>query len=158
MRTSGITRRWIMNTLSVIVLILVIVNIAASLFIKSYYYQMAENTIDSKVQRSAVQTFFRNYTDSSSDMFAEGAREFAESFGYSYLMDLWVLDSNGNVIYDYAPHGSFKAIFITSPLIKTGEKYSITIGHEAFETEITAQNTVIGTQPTGGMGFGRGQR
>ena len=98
MRTSGITRRWIMNTLSVIVLILVIVNIAASLFIKSYYYQMAENTIDSKVQRSAVQTFFRNYTDSSSDMFAEGAREFAESFGYSYLMDLWVLDSNGNVI------------------------------------------------------------
>ena len=98
MRTSGITRRWIMNTLSVIVFILVIVNIAASLFIKSYYYQMAENTIDSKVQRSAVQTFFRNYTDSSSDMFAEGAREFAESFGYSYLMDLWVLDSSGNVI------------------------------------------------------------
>lgn len=98
MRTSGITRRWIMNTLSVIVFILVVVNIAASLFIKSYYYQMAENTIDSKVQRTAVQTFFRNYTDSSSDMFAEGAREFAESFGYSYLMDLWVLDSSGNVI------------------------------------------------------------
>ena len=98
MKTSGITRRWIMNTLSVIVLILVIVNIAASVFIKSYYYQMAENTIDSKVQRTAVQTFFRNYTDSSSDMFAEGAREFAESFGYNYLMDLIVLDSNGNVI------------------------------------------------------------
>ena len=98
MRTSGITRRWIMNTLSVIVLILIVVNVAASAFIKSYYYEMAETTIDSKVQRSAVQSFFRNYTDSNSDLFAEGAREFAESFGYSYLMDVWVLDSNGNVI------------------------------------------------------------
>ena len=98
MRTGGITRRWIMNTLSVIILILVIVNVAASVFIKSYYYEMAENTIDSKVQRSAVQTFFNNYTDSGSEKFAEGAREFAESYGYSYLMDLWVTDSNGEVI------------------------------------------------------------
>ena len=31
--------------------------------------------------------------------------------------------------------------------------------NETFETEITGQSTVIGTQSnTGGMGFGRGQR
>lgn len=98
MRTGGITRRWIMNTLSVIVLILVIVNVSASVFIKSYYYEMAESTIDSKVQKTAVQTFFNNYTNGDVNLFAEGAREFAESFGYSYLMDVWVVDSNGNVI------------------------------------------------------------
>ncbi|MBR3868255.1 MAG: HAMP domain-containing histidine kinase [Clostridia bacterium] len=98
MRTGGITRRWIMNTLSVILLILVIVNVSASVFIKSYYYEMAESTIDSKVQKTAVQTFFNNYVNSDSNLFAEGAREFAESFGYSYLMDVWVVDSNGNVL------------------------------------------------------------
>ena len=58
MRTGGITKRWIMNTLSVIVMILIIVNVCASVFIKRYYYEMAENTIDSKVQRTAVQSFF----------------------------------------------------------------------------------------------------
>lgn len=98
MRTGGITRRWIVNTLSVIVLILVIVNVSASVSIKNYYYEMAENTIDSKVQRSAVQSFFKNYTDSDSALFADGAREFVESFGYSYLMDVWVIDNAGDVI------------------------------------------------------------
>ena len=98
MRTGGITKRWIKNTLSVIILILVIVNVCASVFLKSYYYEMAESTIDSKAQHSAVQTFFNNYTDASNDMFSEGAREFAESFSHSYLMDLWVLDKDGNVL------------------------------------------------------------
>ncbi len=98
MRTGGITKRWIKNTLSVIILILVIVNVCASVFLKSYYYEMAESTIDAKVQHSAVQTFFNNYTNSGNEMFAEGAREFAESFSHSYLMDLWVIDKEGNVL------------------------------------------------------------
>ena len=58
MRSGGITRRWVMNTLSFIIMILVIVNVSASVAIKSYYYQMAESTIDSKVQKTAVQSFF----------------------------------------------------------------------------------------------------
>ena len=98
MRTGGITKRWIMNTLSVIVMILIIVNVCASVFIKRYYYEMAENTIDSKVQRTAVQSFFKNYTDSDRNLFEDGAREFVESFGYSYLMDVWVIDNSGDVI------------------------------------------------------------
>jgi len=69
-----------------------------------------------------------------------------------------VSDADGNVVYDYAPTGGFKAVLIASKNIKTGEKYSITIGDEAFEAEITQQSTIIGTQPVGGMGFGRGQR
>lgn len=98
MRSGGITKRWIMNTLSVIIMILVVVNVSASVALKNYYYEMAETTIDSKVQKTAVQTFFKNYIDSSSEQFADGAREFVESFGYSYLMDVWVLDANGKPI------------------------------------------------------------
>ncbi len=70
-----------------------------------------------------------------------------------------VSDDDGNVIYEYAPEGKFKAVLIASNNIKTGEKYTIKIGDETFEAEITGQSTVIGTQSsTGGMGFGRGQR
>lgn len=98
MRISGITRRWILTTLSVIVLILVIVAVSASVSIKQYYYTIAENTIDSKVQKTAVQSSFKNYIDSTPDVFEEGAREFVESFSYSYLMDVWVLSENGDVV------------------------------------------------------------
>jgi len=69
-----------------------------------------------------------------------------------------VSDDDGNVMYEYAPEGNFKAVLIASNNIKTGEKYTIKIGDETFEAEITGQSTVIGTQTNGGMGFGRGQR
>ena len=69
-----------------------------------------------------------------------------------------VSDDDGNVVYEYAPEGNFKAVLIASNNIKTGENYTIKIGDESFETEITGQSTVIGTQTNGGMGFGRGQR
>ncbi len=67
-------------------------------------------------------------------------------------------DLKGNVVYEYTPNGSYKAVLIASKNIKTGEKYSVTIGNESYETEITEQNTVIGTQSTGVVGFGRGMR
>ena len=69
-----------------------------------------------------------------------------------------ILDANGNIVYEYAPEGNFKAVLIASSNIKTGEKYTIKIGDETFEAEITGQSTVVGTQTNGGMGFGRGQR
>ena len=69
-----------------------------------------------------------------------------------------VSDSKGNTVYEYTPGGSYKAVLIASENIKTGEKYTITVGDEIFETEITQQSTTIGTQTNGGMGFGRGQR
>ncbi len=68
-----------------------------------------------------------------------------------------VSDSKGNTVYEYTPNGSYQSVLIASKNIKTGEKYTVTIGKEAFEAEITEQNTVIGTQSTIGMGFGRGQ-
>ena len=71
---------------------------------------------------------------------------------------IMVSDDNGNVVYEYAPEGNFKAALIASNNIKTGEKYLIKIGDESFESEIIGQSTVIGTQTNGGMGFGRGQR
>ncbi len=69
-----------------------------------------------------------------------------------------VSDDDGNVVYEYAPEGNFKAALIASNNIKTGENYTIKIGDETFETEITGQSTVIGTQTNVGMSFGRGQR
>ena len=67
-----------------------------------------------------------------------------------------ISDLTGNVMYEYNVQGNFKSVLIASPSIKNGEKYIVTIGDETFETEITQQTTVLGTQQNGGMGFGRG--
>ncbi|MCD7828682.1 MAG: HAMP domain-containing histidine kinase [Clostridiales bacterium] len=98
MRSGGITRRWVINTLSVISVFVLATVTVASIALRQYYYRIAETTIDSKVQQSAVRTFFKSYVDSGSQTFEEGARDFVESFSYSYLMDVWVLDSSGKVV------------------------------------------------------------
>lgn len=68
-----------------------------------------------------------------------------------------VTDGSGNTVYEYVPECNFKAVLIASKNIKTGDKYMIIAGNEAFEVEITDQSTVAGTQPNR-MGVGRGQR
>lgn len=68
-----------------------------------------------------------------------------------------VSDAKGNAVYEYTPSGSYQAVLIASKNIKTGEKYSVTIGDTSYEVKITEQNTVIGTQSAGGMSFGKGQ-
>ena len=69
-----------------------------------------------------------------------------------------VLDGKNNLVFEYAPTGSYKTVLIASSEIKTGETYKIAIGTETFETKVTEQSTVVGTQSSGGMGFDRGQR
>ena len=71
--------------------------------------------------------------------------------------EITVSDTSGNIVCEYTPTGNYKAVLIASNSLKTGEKYLITVGDETFETEISGQNTVIGTQSTANQGFGRGQ-
>lgn len=68
-----------------------------------------------------------------------------------------VSDADGNIIYDYTPLGKFGAVLISSENLILGKIYTITIGEEKYETEISGQSTVIGTQTTANKGFGREQ-
>lgn len=93
----GITKRWVLTTLLVIYVILAIIVISASAALNGYYERLVENTIDSKIQISSVNTYFRNYI-SSGGSFSDAGVDFAENFQYSNLMDLWVIDEKGKVI------------------------------------------------------------
>ena len=75
---------------------------------------------------------------------------------YEAKEEIIISDKNGNVVCEYAPEGAFKTVLVASNKIESGEKYTIKIGNETFEAEISQQITVVGTKPSGGMGFGRG--
>lgn len=145
MRISGITRRWIFTTLSVIVLILVIVAVSASVSIKQYYYTIAENTIDAKVQKTAVQSSFKNYIDSTDYVFEEGAREFVESFNYSYLMDVWVLDKNGDVVVSSAGFSVSDAVDIPdfTSAVESASDSEMWTGRNSNSEKILAKTFII---------------
>lgn len=61
-------------------------------------------------------------------------------------------NSNGGVILKYTPAGDYSAVFITSPEIITGKSYSVVMGSETFDIEVSQQNTSAGTQKNSGFG------
>lgn len=94
---SGITKRWVFTTLSVITLILFLVALSSGLILRNYYRKVAENVIDSKVQITTVQSFFQSRIEEGDD-YENIARSFIESFAYSNLMDVWVVSGDSEVI------------------------------------------------------------
>ena len=62
-----------------------------------------------------------------------------------------VSDSNGKVVYEYTPKGSFESVMIASPKIKTGENYTIKIGSETFSAAVSDQTIVVGTRTSSKM-------
>ncbi len=58
-------------------------------------------------------------------------------------------DSNGNVILEYAPKGSFSAVLISAPALEIGKLYTVSVGDENNEVTLSEQKTVIGTQSGG---------
>lgn len=96
MHFQGITKRWILNTLGVIAALLLIVSIIAAVAIHFYYYEYVRMTLNSRADDS-VSTFFNLYTNTD-EQFESRAREFVEGFKAKDIMEVWVIDKQGNVV------------------------------------------------------------
>lgn len=96
MHFNGITKRWVLNTLGVISALLLLVSIIASIAIHFYYYEYVEMTLNSRADDS-VSNFFSLYSNTD-EQFESRAREFIEGFKAKDIMDVWVIDKQGNVI------------------------------------------------------------
>lgn len=68
-----------------------------------------------------------------------------------------VSDSDGEVIYEYTPLGKYKTVMIASNKLKKGASYTVTVGSDSHDTEISGTRTVIGTSASYGRGFERGR-
>ena len=96
MHFNGITKRWVLNTLGVISALLLLVSIIASIAIHFYYYEYVEITLNSRADDS-VSNFFSLYGNTD-EQFESRAREFIEGFKAKDIMEVWVIDKQGNVI------------------------------------------------------------
>ena len=96
MHFNGITKRWVLNTLGVISALLLLVSIIASIAIHFYYYEYVEMPLTSRADDS-VSNFFSLYSNTD-EQFESRAREFVEGFKAKDIMEVWVIDKQGNVI------------------------------------------------------------
>ena len=93
---KGITKRWMLNTLSVILTIIVSL-VVCLIFIVTYLFQSSiEQSL--AATSSELSLVFSGYTSDSSTSFTSSARDYVENFSKKEQMEVMVINSTGRVV------------------------------------------------------------
>ncbi|MEG0664007.1 MAG: HAMP domain-containing sensor histidine kinase [Clostridia bacterium] len=91
-----ITRRWIVNGLGLIFIILIIIEIVAAFIIRSYYYDGVEQKIIT--QMDVITRQILKYSNDSNTDFSDELRTLVEEFGEKDTMELMAIGQGGKVL------------------------------------------------------------
>ena len=95
-RKSGITRRWLLNSLGVILLIVVTLIATLSAVIQGYVYNGIRSALNGRSDE--LTNMFSSYGRESPTEFSTAARSYVENFPNKESMELMVLSSSGKVL------------------------------------------------------------
>lgn len=92
---KGITKRWVLNTLLVVIVVVLFVVFCLSYAVRIYYYHSVSQTLN-----AASAEFISVLEDYSSDPsgFVSTARGYVENFENKEIMEITAIDAKGNVI------------------------------------------------------------
>lgn len=96
MRATGITKRWLLNSLGVILIILVSLILTLSFVIQGYVYNGIQTALSSRSEE--LTNVFADYGRKSPKEFSTAARNYVENFPGKESMELMVFNSNGKII------------------------------------------------------------
>ncbi len=94
--TSGLTRRWLIQTTIIVIAFLLIISLVGAYMINSYYNTSVDRRIQS-YSTKAVDTYFNGYL-SDDESFEQGARNFINDFYAKSSAEVWVIDRYGNIL------------------------------------------------------------
>ena len=96
MAVRGITRRWIVNSLTVIVLVLVTLVTILSVMMQQYVYNSILSQLKGRSEE-VVSLFSSGHTEQTSQYFYTSARSYIENFTAKNEMEAMAVDQNGQV-------------------------------------------------------------
>ena len=92
---KGITKRWVLNTLLVVVVVVLFVVFCLSYAVRIYYYHSVSQTLSAESAEFA--SVLEDYTSDSST-FASTARIYVENFDEKEKMEVTAIDARGRII------------------------------------------------------------
>ena len=96
MAVKRLTKRWLYNSFSVILVILLLLVALFAFGIKSYYYNNVRQTI--LTQANYVDSLLVRYSEDSSTDFSTQMRKLVENFSEKQRMELMAIDADGEVL------------------------------------------------------------
>lgn len=95
LKMKGIRKRWMLNSIGVVVLILALAVASFSLAAQNYYYASISSSLEAKAKTAS--NYFRDYTTSSE--YLQAAQNYVDSFEDSTKIELQFLTAAGRVLY-----------------------------------------------------------
>ncbi len=95
MAVKKITKRWLFNSLGVILVILIALEVMIAFSIKDYYYGSVENVMDSQVQ--TLSGLLSKYYSEGNEDYEDYFRSIVTSFEKRNVMEFMVMGEDGNI-------------------------------------------------------------
>ena len=92
MAVKRITKRWLINSLGIILIILILLEIVLAFGIKNYYYNTVEQAINARA--STISSLLSRYAEDTSANFNAQLRKTVEDFDDKDKMELMAIDAN----------------------------------------------------------------
>lgn len=96
MKIWGITRRWILNSLGIILLVLAALILCLSLVVQGYVYNGIQQTINGR--SSELTNVFAGYDNKTASEFSSAARAYVENSPSKQMMEMMVLSTSGRIL------------------------------------------------------------
>ncbi len=96
-RQGGMNRRWLLSYFVAFAVLLAVLFAGLFAFIVKYHYDYAYSLIDARAS-DLVNNYFSPYLDGTEESFVIGAVSFTENFSDKSMMEVWVLDGEGQPI------------------------------------------------------------
>lgn len=95
-KIEGITRRWLILIIGLIVLLFTVAFIVCTSLIKAYYYNSVESIVNSAASDSAINYFENNINNGES--LESSAALYIDTYSNKDSTTVWIVDNEGNVI------------------------------------------------------------
>ena len=95
-RRNNITRRWIVNNIGIIFIVLLTVTLASTIFLHSFYYNSARQYLSSRL--NMVTSILQNSYNDPATSFTAETRSVVENWADRTRTELMIIGKNGNVV------------------------------------------------------------
>lgn len=96
LRFKGVTRRWLLNIIGVVVIVVALIQIISSVLIYNYYYNSVRQVINSQIKMCA--SFEATYSSATDTEFEIAAKNFIDTYPSKNQLEVQIFDSKGNII------------------------------------------------------------
>lgn len=139
---NSIVKRWVLTVLLSIILVIAVLAVFLCVVFRSNYYNAARLTLESR-SSDVVLSYFNQNALSSEEQFIKTARAFVETFSDKNVMEVWVIDSSGEVIVSSTGFSVRNEKFPDYNIAKADGKVGEWIGKNTNGEKIMAQSYML---------------